>query len=234
MRIDSITAEMFRDIVRKNRPTVIIPLGATESHGPHLPLGTDTFQPEYVASAVSEKLGEKVLIAPTLPYGQHSTAKNVPGTMDITFDTLRSVVRDLLNSLIRHNVDKIMIISGHAGTSHMTAITEACRETAERNPDVSITFFSDFYIAADCEIMAGRKGDSHAGFSETSRMLHIAPSLVKEERPSGRYESFGYRVMGDAGLCMPSGVVGETEDASADAGKKINDFIVDEIVRMIG
>ena len=230
MRIDEMTTVDFEKVV-KNNPLVIIPLGATESHGPHLPLGTDTFQPEYISAEISKKC-KNVLIAPTLPYGQHSTARNVPGTMDLAFDTLRSVVSDLLNSLIRHGIRRMMIISGHAGTSHMVAVTEACRDTAERN-DVDITFFSDFQIADRCEINKP-DGDGHAGFIETSRIMHIRPELVGTTRPKGSYRSFGFKVIGDASKCMPEGVVGDTSGSSAEHGKRINEFIINEIARMIG
>ena len=229
MRIDEMTAIEFYEAV-ENDPLVIIPLGATESHGPHLPLGTDTFQPEYVVAEV-EKRCKNVLVAPTLPYGQHSTARNVPGTMDLSFDTLRAVILDLLDALMRHGIRRIMIISGHAGTSHMVAVTEACREVAEEN-DVDITFFSDFQIADGYKDVP--KGDGHAGFIETSRMMHIRPELVGKERPKGSYRSFGFKVIGDASKCMPDGVVGDTKNSSAEHGKNINDFIIKEITRMIG
>ena len=229
MRLDEITSETFAKSV--GNATVILPLGATESHGPHLPLGTDTFQPEYVVSEINKRFGNKVIIAPTLPYGQHSTAKNVPGTIDITFDTLRSVIRDILKAFIRHGTKKVIIISGHAGTSHMTAVTEACRETVEDNA-VNITFFSDFQIAADLGL-PGTENDGHAGLMETSRMLHIRPDLVKEKRPSGTYKECNYRVLRDASECLPSGVAGETKGSTAELGKKINDRIIEEIGKMI-
>ena len=230
MRLDELTSERFAEYV-KSDPTVILPLGATEAHGPHLPLGTDTFQPEYVVSVIDRELNDKVIIAPTLPYGQHSTARNIPGTIDLSFDTLRSVIRDILSAFIRHGVKKIVIISGHAGTSHMTAVTEACREIAESNP-VDIIFFSDFYIAAKCGV-PGTDGDGHAGMMETSRMLHIRPDTVNEKRPSGTYRQFGYRVLGDASACLPEGVSGNTKNASADIGKEINEFIIKNIKEMI-
>lgn len=232
MRIDEITSNEFEEIVKRD-PVIILPIGATESHGPHLPLGTDTFQPEYIASVLSERFPERILVAPTLPYGLHSTTRDVPGTIDITFDALRAVVTDILDSMVRQRIRHIVVISGHAGGSHMAALTEACRRTAEGCADLDIMLFSDFYIAEDCDVAEGRDGDGHAGFLETSRMLHIRSDLVRDIRPSGSYVDVGYKVLGDPRGKMPQGIVGDTADASAEYGERINEHIIREIERML-
>jgi creatinine amidohydrolase len=175
---------------------------------------------------------DNVIVAPVLPYGQHSTARNMPGTLAISFDAVRMVVREILESLIRHGIRRIVVISGHAGTSHMTAVTEACRAVAEGS-DADIMMFSDFHIASGCGLSVSVSGDGHGGLIETSRMLDIRPELVKDGRPSGRYADFGHRVIGNAGLCMPDGIVGDTEGSSAETGKRINDFIIKEILKML-
>jgi creatinine amidohydrolase len=228
MRIDRITTNDFEKIVAK-KPLLIFPMGATEAHGIHLPLGTDTFQAEFVANAISEKM-ENVLVAPTMPYGNHSSLKDVPGTINLTFDTLRSIVIDILESFIDHGIKRILVISGHAGTSHMAAITEACRDlVAEYN--VKIMFVSDYYIAAS---EFRYEGDGHGGMAETSRMLAIDPDTVGKKRPSGKFIDARGMILRDASACIPDGIVGDTGNASADIGKKMNDYIVDTLIQMIG
>lgn len=232
MRMDEITTDEFRDIVKKG-PVVILPLGAMEAHGPHLPLGTDTFQPEFVVDEISRIFGDKVLVAPMLPYGQHSTLKNIPGTIDLSFDTLRSVILDILDAFVRHGIRKILIISGHAGGAHMVAVSEACKVIAESHADVDIRFFSDFDLAGGCDAVKDLEGDGHGGMVETSRMLHIRPDLVRDTRPVGRYRSTGYRILHHVEEKMPDGMVGDTSKASADIGRTINEHIIKEITEMI-
>ena len=228
MRIDRITTNEFEKAVTKST-LLILPIGATEAHGIHLPLGTDTFQAEHIADMISKKK-KNVIVAPTLPYGIHSSLKDVPGTINITFDTLRSIVYDILDSFIGHGISKIMIISGHAGSSHMAAVTEACRDLVSEY-SVKIMFVSDFDIAAGNKEFR-YEGDGHGGMIETSRMLDIAPDIVKNERPKGRYVHANGIVLRDASLCIPDGIVGNTKDASAELGERMNNYIADTLISM--
>ncbi|MDR0335228.1 MAG: creatininase family protein [Methanomassiliicoccaceae archaeon] len=229
MRVDRITSDEFRKAVTKST-LLIIPIGATEAHGTHLPLGTDTFQAERVADMISAKK-DNVLVAPALPYGNHSSLKNVPGTISLTFDTLRSVMYDILESFIEHRVRKILIVSGHCGTSHMAAVTEACRDIVSEH-DTKIMFVSDFEIArAEKEFCFD--GDGHGGMIETSRMLAIDPATVKKERPKGKFVHANGVVLQDASSCIPDGIVGDTKNASAELGESMNNYIADTLIRML-
>jgi creatinine amidohydrolase len=228
MRIDTITSDEFEKIVSKGH-LVILPIGATEAHGTHLPLGTDTFQAEHVAAAISKKM-KNVLVAPTLAYGNHSSLKNVPGTVSITFDTLRSIVCDILDSLIGHGVSKILIISGHAGTTHMTAITEACRDIVSEYK-VKIMFVSDFDIVQRSEKFR-YDGDGHGGMIETSRMLAISPDAVRKNRPRGKFVHADGVILRDASSCIPDGIIGDTKGASPEIGADMNEYIVNTLIGM--
>jgi len=228
MRIDRITTDEFKKAVSKST-LLIIPIGATEAHGVHLPLGTDTFQAERIADIISKRM-KNVLVAPTLPYGNHSSLKDVPGTINLTFDTLRSVMYDILESFIDHRIRRILIISGHAGTSHMAAVTEACRDIVSEH-DAKIMFISDYdIVTANKEFCYD--GDGHGGMVETSRMLAIDPGIVKNERPKGKFVHANGVVLQDASLCIPDGIVGNTKDASSELGERMNNYIADTLIRM--
>jgi len=228
MRMDRLTTKELKDIIR-NDPLVILPIGATEAHGIHLPLGTDTFQAEHVANEMSCR-AENILVAPTLPYGIHSSMKGIAGTINITFDSMRSFVTDILRSLVGHGMGRILIISGHAASSHMTAVTEACRSVVSEH-DVKIMFVSDFYVAQGCSEFRF-DGDGHGGVLETSRMLAIDPSIVKKDRPKGEFIDAGGIILRDGSVCMPEGIAGDTSKASAELGERMNNYIVDTLIRM--
>jgi creatinine amidohydrolase len=117
----------------KKGKVVIIPCGSIEEHGSHLPLCTDSIQAEYVSLEVAKQV--ECLVAPPLRYGLCNSTKNFPGTITISFDSLRNIMADILEEFVRNGFKKLLIITGHAGSSHTTAlrlaakkvITERCR-----------------------------------------------------------------------------------------------------------
>ena len=104
---------------------VIFPVGAVEEHGKHLPLCTDSIQAEYVALEVARKTG--CLVVPPLRYGICNAGRNFPGTLSIEFDSLYKISKDILSELARNGFNRIIVLSGHAGSSHMTALKLAAQ-----------------------------------------------------------------------------------------------------------
>jgi creatinine amidohydrolase len=169
---------------------VIFPIGAVEEHGAHLPLCTDSIQPEYVAVEVAKKTG--CLIIPTFKYGICNAGRNFPGTLSIEFNTLYLLARDILSELVRNNFRRIIVMSGHAGNSHMVALRLAAQEIVKQNiackgdQKVRILVLSDFDFADDLKAELGfAHDDGHAGAIETSRVIDIAPKLVKGKGEAG-------------------------------------------------
>lgn len=230
MKMEYMTADEFALAV-KNNPLIILPIGATEAHGSHLPLCTDTIQPEYIAEEIS-RVKTNVIVAPSLNFGLHSSTKNMPGTINLTFDTLRAVVYDILTSLYERGVKQFLLMSGHAGSGHMTALSEACKRVVSET-DAKIMLFTDYDIAERCPDLPVMKGDGHGGCLETSRILAIRPDLVRESRPVGSYIYCNSVVQKDASVAMPAGVAGDTSGASAELGRTINGYIVETVIRMI-
>jgi len=225
---------MTRDAFRRKVAegcVVILPFGATEAHGAHLPLGTDTFQPAHVADAVAERMGN-VLVAPAMPYGNHSSTKNMPGTIWLAFDTVRAFTRDVLTALHGDGVRAAMILSGHAGSSHLCAIKEGCKDVVDAC-DMKVSLVSEYDVGASHPKVRDLAGDGHGGLVETSRMLDIKPEAVTADRPVGTYSSTGSLVVRDASVCFPEGMAGDTGPASAELGREINSYIIDSIVGVI-
>jgi creatinine amidohydrolase len=223
VRLDELSSTEFKKIMKK-KPIVFLPIGGTEAHSSHLPLCTDSLQPEFVADAVAERVGG--LVAPPLRYAFHSSTRNMPGTITLGFETTIRVVRDILISLVDNGADKLVVISGHAGSSHMNALRQACVEVGEAH-GVQLMLLTDYDIAK--RFPEDQKGDGHGGKMETSRMMAIAPQLVKPQKKVGKYVSQGYMILSDPERSMPDGFVGDAPAASAELGERLNSFIIDQL-----
>ena len=219
----------------KDKKVVIIPCGSIEEHGDHLPLSTDSLQAEYVALGVAKKTG--CLVAPPLRYGLCNSTRNFPGTITITFDTLRSIMGDILEDFVRNGFKRLLVITGHAGGTHMTAIRLAAKTVvaAHKNekdrPRVMVC--SDYDFAFDLKGIEFDERDSHAGTIETSRVTAIRPDLIKG-KGKPYYPTFPrFEITPDPEKYFPSGVMGDPTVASAEKGEKINDYVIEQISKLV-
>lgn len=229
MRIEELTSAEFAELMKKD-PVVFLPLGATEAHGRHLPLSTDCIQPEALCEALADRIGG--LVMPPLRYGQHSSTRNMPGTMAISFDALRAVITDILDSMERNGVRRAVIVSGHAGTLHMAAIRDAA-EGFVRRSSMRLMVLSDYDIAYKFPVDDKDWPDGHGGLVETSRILALRPELVKRDRPRGRFQDKGFMIVADPETCMPEGMAGDATKATAELGKEVNEFILERLLELI-
>lgn len=203
------------EAAQRESRTVILPVGATEEHGPHLPTITDTIQAMEVARAVAEE--RAVFLAPPLYYGVCRSTRAFPGTITVGHDALRGYVRDLLVSFADSGFSRVMILTGHAGGQHMAALEEAGQMAVEeRDFRVSLVSLFDLIDFSTVET----PHDGHAGEVETSLMMVIRPHLVKG-RPA---EHFPVRprfmIMKDVRHLMGNGVMGNPEPASPEKGRQ--------------
>ena len=216
----------------KNGTVIIFPLGSMEEHGSHLPLGTDCIQPEYVAQEVAKKTG--CLIAPPFRYGICNATRNFPGTLTIKFDTLHRLATDILSELVRSGFYKIIVMSGHAGNSHMVALRLASQEIVNQNDGkVRIMVLSDFDFAEEVEDKYAAPGDGHAGTLETARIMAIRPDLVKGIGKAEKWHMPRFEVLAHPEVAFPGGVNGDPVAASAEKGRKINEYIVEQLVELV-
>jgi creatinine amidohydrolase len=165
---------------------LVWPLGAIEQHGPHLPVGTDTFTIEYLTRRAADKARETipVVVAPTLPFG--SSHHHVPfgGTMSIGTEAYYRVVCELLESLIQGGFQRVFLLNGHGGNHELLQLV--ARDLALKHP-VSIAAASywtvawDALIALDAHVECRLPG--HAGKFETSNIMALRPELVREPLP---------------------------------------------------
>ncbi|MDG6220645.1 MAG: creatininase family protein [Candidatus Thermoplasmatota archaeon] len=229
MKIEDMTSHEFASAVQED-PVVILPMGALEEHGPHLPLSTDMVQPLHVVEKAAEKTG--ALVLPPMWYGLCSSTKNFPGTITLSFDTLRLFSKDMVKELARNGVRRVMLISGHAGGMHMSAIKLGVQEAlAELDKEMLVLVLSDYDFAYSRDDM--EEDDGHGGMLETSRVMDIEPELVKDDKPSCHPIFPRFQVLKDASRFWPEGVHGDASKASGEYGQKVNEDIVEKLVELI-
>ncbi|EQB37950.1 hypothetical protein M948_05115 [Virgibacillus sp. CM-4] len=160
----------------------ILPIGAVEAHGPHLPLGTDNF----LAERLSQKLAERVkaFVLPTLPYGQIWSLRNFPGSINVSNNSLISFLVDIGESLYKQGFRTFAMVNGHLG--NQTALKEAARVLYESCPEMRVFYF--FYPGMNKAAAEVRENNSthntyfHACEIETSYMLYLAPEFVDMDK----------------------------------------------------
>jgi len=219
----------------KEGKVVIIPCGSIEEHGTHLPLCTDSLQAEHVALEVARKAG--CLVAPPLRYGVCNSTRNFPGTITISFDSLRSIMTDVLEDFIRNGFKRLLILTGHAGRSHMIALKLAAKavimhhKNEENRPRIMVC--SDYDFAFDLRGKDFDDRDSHAGTIETSRVMAIRSDLIKGKGTRNYPNLPRFEIVPDPERYFPSGVMGDPTIASAEKGQKINDYVIEQIVKLV-
>lgn len=164
----------------------VFPVGATEQHGPHLPVGTDHYAVEYIARAAAALAAETitVVVAPTLPFGSSHHHLPFGGTMSLGTEVYYRVVRDLVESLITDGFRRIFIVNGHGGNNELVQLV--ARDLARTHPaHLAAASYWDIaweaLVAASAHVPGGLPG--HAGAFESSLVLALRPDLVREPRP---------------------------------------------------
>ena len=221
----------------KEGTIVIFPVGSVEEHGDHLPLCTDSIQPEYIALEVAKKTG--CLVAPPLRYGICNAGRNFAGTITIEFDTFYRMVHEILSELVRNGFSRIIVLSGHAGQSHMVALRLAAQDivikndAAEAVKKTRIMVLSDYDFAKELTPKYASEKDGHAGTLETARVMAIKPELIKEAGSASFPQMPRFEVVAHPELYFPTGVNGDPTAASAIKGQKINEYIIEQVESLV-
>jgi creatinine amidohydrolase len=186
--------ELDRTTLAALAPTslIVLPVGATEQHGPHLATGTDTCSEEHIirAAAVLASDHGSIIVAPTLPFGSSDHHLAFGATMSLGTQTYYAVIRDLVASLITDGFRKILIVNGHGGNHELVQL--AARDLALLHP-VQIGALSYWQPSQDRldGAWAGKPGHTppgHAGEFETSVVMHLRPDLPPNNPPSRTLE----------------------------------------------
>jgi creatinine amidohydrolase len=212
-------------------PLVIVPVGALEAHGPHLPLGADQIQAEATAATVAERLD--ALIAPTIPYGSSPGARRFPGTVSLSMAQLGANAAGVLSELARTGVRRILVLSGHAERGHMAALREAADDAMRLHPEARVVVLSDYDFVYELRGRESPASDGHAGLLETSRVLALAPETVGSERPSVENRRSPFLPGPGSETEWPESVIGDTRPASPELGRRVQAHVVDRLVETV-
>jgi len=161
---------------------VIIPIGSTEQHGPHLPLGTDYYEAMGISKLISQKTG--VLIAPVLLAGYSVYHSGFPGTLSLKPETLEQVLFETVEMLMQYGFKRFLFFNYHGGNNvSQDKVIHRINHSTEATA-VSIGVGSSLQKGAGQ--VEGVEYDHHAGIKETSNMLYLYPDMVqmdKAEKP---------------------------------------------------
>lgn len=196
------------DLETGPRGVLIVPIGATEQHGPHLPLDTDTYLAGEIASRVNAVRPTSGL-APSLAFGSSGEHADFPGTLSIGTDVLCALVVELVRDSSRH-WSSLLVVNGHGG--NFEALQQAARICRHEG-----RAFAAVHLAVEGM-------DAHAGAAETSMMLYLDPSrvrlpLVRQGNLSPTQDLMQQLRKGGVRTVSPNGVLGDPTGASADQGQ---------------
>lgn len=208
-----------------DRPVVLVPLGSTEQHGPHLPFITDTLIADAVAQRAAPRIADAtarpVVVAPALAYGASGEHQAFPGTISIGHEALRLLLIELIRSLSTW-AGQIILINGHGGNAAtVRAVVDQMRHEQHQVTSLACALESP--------------SDAHAGRDETSVLLHVAPHLVRMSAAQpGNVQPLADilpRLMAEGVRPVsPTGVLGDPTSAEAYIGQASLEALVDAVV----
>lgn len=208
------------------KAVAVLPVGATEQHGPHLPIGTDALIVEHIARQAARQMAGHgpVVVAPTLNYGSSHHHLPYGATISISTATYLALVSDLVDSLVMSGFRRIFVLNGHGGNAEL--VTLVARDISARRK-VVVAAASYWQLAAEIlrDSDAGPAGEipGHAGEFETAMIMALYPQWVSAERPDGANSApagpSNYRFGSPHPFRSPTGFSDSPLSASADRGR---------------
>lgn len=240
--------EELKKLKNQSKGVVIIPVGSTEQHGLHLPLGTDTMVAMMLAEDAAKETS--VVVAPPLWFGWSPHHMVLPGTITIRPEILVELLYDVIDSLHQHGFRKFVAINGH----RIVNITwmQIAAERAQRQLGIKVVIFDPAYMSQDIVKQLDFGPVGHSEEVETSHMLYRHPELVHMERAKdnpvhiGKLYHVDPAIKGDTLCYVPStikdmkksvevagGTTGEPSKSSSEKGKIYHQHLIKRLVAVI-
>jgi creatinine amidohydrolase len=241
LELDRLTWPEVCAEVERGRDTVVVAFGATEQHGPHMPLATDALLGDHLARLVADALD--AFLAPTVRLGCSEHHLGFAGTLSLSEPTFHAVVADLVRSLARGGFRRIVLLPTHGGNFRPLADAVARLGPVE---GVRIDALIDVgallgiaHAGAEEHGVPLGEGGLHAGEWETSMLMAIDPSLVDLERAEPGFtgdlqEALGGMFEGGVERVSANGVIGDPSMASADHGRRYWEIALAAALEAIG
>lgn len=205
----------------------VLPWGATEAHNYHLPYGTDIIEANWVATESARmawEQGAKVIVLPVIPFGVNTGQFDIKLDMNMNPSTQFALLSDVIETLNRHGIHRLIILNSHGGNDFRTMI----RELGLKFQNMFLCQ-CNWYQSVDQKEYFENK-DDHAGEMETSVMMHLAPDLVlpMSEAGDGAARQFRFRAIQEGWawaerrwtqVSKDTGV-GDPRKATAEKGKR--------------
>ncbi|HRX51638.1 MAG TPA: creatininase family protein [Candidatus Krumholzibacteria bacterium] len=221
---------------------VILPVGAVEQHGPHLPLDVDAFDAQWLSHRVAEGCSDpKPLVLPLLPFGVSYHHDDFPGTISLRNETMAQIIYDIGMSVARCGATKLVIVNGHGGNG--PALAHAA-QMINRDAHIFTCVESGETSDVDIDALAETPNDVHAGEIETSTTLALRPHLVDMDQARSEVPRFTSRFLDFTGnravawnaytsRISESGVMGDPTRADAAKGERMWDVMVRHLTEFV-
>jgi creatinine amidohydrolase len=221
---------------------VIVPIGATEQHGPHLPVMTDWRCVQEVALRAARLMRESkpVLVTPTIPYGMSEHHMSLGGTITLDYATMNAVIRCVVTSAIRHGFKRVFVLNGHGGNT--TALQNMVGElTVETKLPLATGTYWDIAAGSIRALLESQDALLHACEAETSMVMALEGATVDVTAlarahgalvpglaaiPGANPAVYRWRNMSSR---SPVGVIGDASTASAAKGERLLNAIAADV-----
>lgn len=242
MILDRSDAERLNDTAMRGllarRPVALLPMGALESHGEHLPAGTDNVLARRLAERLVERIADRtpVLLLPVLPYGQVWSLADAPGSFTLSTETVTRTLVEIGRAARSKGIAALAAVNGHYGNAG--AIRDAQRILAEEGFTLANFTYPGGRRVTEAvrERPVAHPAFMHADEIETSFMLHLAPAMVRMEAARPNYPVFPddfdevpYRWS----AFSENPVLGDPTAATADKGRAILEVVLDRMADLV-
>lgn len=217
----------------------VLPWGATEAHNWHLPYGTDVIEATHLAARAAEiadKCGARVAVLPTIPFGNNEQQLDQACTISFTTATAAAILNDVARSLVRQNIDRLVIVNAHGGNQLQPLV----RDVQSKHGLLMVV--ANFYeMVPDAKREIFENPGDHADELETSLLLHLCPDLVQlGQAGPGARTPFAIDGLKQPGVWTPrpwsrshpDTGSGDPSKATADKGKRYFAAVTEGLARV--